>query len=95
MNRQQLAQKISDKFYLRLSVSQKVLDLICTEIGKELRAGERVYLKKLGAFHSITRNARRYYDPKTGKIKTKPAHKDIIFRPGKQLLRQISRAKKP
>mgnify|MGYP001613909796 CR=1 FL=1 len=94
MNHHELAQKISDKLYLRLSLSKKILDLISSEIAKELSAGERVYLRELGAFHSVNRPAKRYYDIKTKKIKIKPAHKDVIFRPGKHLLRQIARAKK-
>ena len=94
MNHQQLAQRISHQLYLRLSLSKKTLDLICSEIAIELSAGERVYLRKLGAFHPVNRPAKRYYDIKTKKIKIKPAHKDVIFRPGKHLLRQIARAKK-
>lgn len=94
MNRRELARRISDKLHLRLYISEKALDLICTEIAKELRAGRRVYLKKLGAFHPLNRPAKRYYDIKTKKTKTKPAHKDVIFRPGTYLLRQIARGKK-
>lgn len=94
MNRHQLAQKISTKTYLRLSFSKRLLDLICDEIAKELRAEERVYLEKLGAFHPVSRPAKRYYDIRTKKIKIKPAHKDVTFRPGKYLLGQIATAKK-
>lgn len=94
MNRRELAQRISDKFYLRLSLSKEILDLICAEMGRELGKGERVYLRKLGSFHSITRRARRYYDIKSRKIKTRPAHKDVIFRPGRDLLRRIARGKR-
>lgn len=92
MNHHELAQKISNELYLSLSLSKKTLDLICSEIAKELSAGERVYLRKLGAFHPVNRPARRYYDIKTKKIKIKPSHKDVIFRPAKHLLRQIARA---
>jgi nucleoid DNA-binding protein len=94
MNRHELAQKISDKLYLRLSLSKRTIDLISSEIAKELSTGERVYLRKLGAFHPINRPAKRYYDIKTKKIKIKPSHKDVIFRPGKYLLRQIAKPKK-
>ncbi|MBI4739570.1 HU family DNA-binding protein [Candidatus Woesearchaeota archaeon] len=94
MNYQDLTQKISAKFHLRRSFSKKLLDLISSEITQELRREKRVYLRALGVFHPIQRPARRYYDLKTKKIKIKPSHKDIVFRPGKHLLRQITRSKK-
>ena len=89
MNRNDLAKRISSKLYLRLYVSKTVLDIICTEIAKELKKEERVYLNKLGAFHTIKRPARKYYDPRIRKIRIKPAHKDVVFRPSKQFLRNI------
>lgn len=94
MNYQELTQKISAKFHLRLSFSKKLLDLICSEITQELRREKRIYLRALGVFDPIQRPARRYYDLATKKIKIKPSHKDVIFRPGKHLLRQIASAKK-
>jgi len=94
MNYQELTQKISAKFHLRLSFSKKLLDLISLEITQELRREKRVYLRALGVFHPIQRPARRYYDLRTKKIKIKPAHKDVTFQPGKYLLRQIASLKK-
>ncbi len=88
MNYQELTQKISSKFHLRLSFSKKLLDLICSEIIQELDREKRVYLRPLGVFHPIQRSARRYYDIKTKEIKIKPAHNDIIFRPAKPLLKK-------
>lgn len=89
MNYQDLTQKISAKFHLRRAFSKKLLDLICSEITQELHREKRVYLRALGVFIPIQRPSRRYYDLKTKKIKIKPSHKDIIFRPAKPLLKQI------
>ena len=94
MNYQELTQKISAKFHLRRSFSKKLLDLISLEITQELRREKRVYLRALGVFHPIQRPARRYYDLRTKKIKIKPAHKDVVFLPGKYLLRQMSASKR-
>jgi len=93
MNHNDLSKKISSKLYLRRSFSKRVLNLIYDEITQELQKGNRVYLRALGAFHSIERPARRYYDPKTKKIKTKPEHKDIKFNPAKNLLKKIKTKK--
>ena len=87
MNYKELTQEISAKFHLRLSFSKKLLTLICDEITQELRTEKRVYLRGLGVFHPINRPARRYYDPRTKRIKIKPAYKDIVFRPAKTLLK--------
>ena len=92
MNRNELAERISSHFQLRTYMAKDILDVISDEIGNALRDGERVYLQKLGGLQVITRKARRRYDPNTEKIRTTPAHKDIIFRPGKQLLRRVGRA---
>lgn len=89
MNHKELSQKISSKFHLRLSLSEKLLNQIYTEITQELLRKKRVYLRELGTFNSIHRPARRYYNIKTKKIKTKPAYDDIIFRPAKQLLKKF------
>lgn len=94
MNYHELTQKISTKFHLRHSFSKKLLDLICGEITQELYREKRVYLRPLGVFAPIQRPARRYYDLRTKKIRIKPSHKDIIFRPAKLLLRPIAKAKK-
>ncbi|MBU4258013.1 MAG: HU family DNA-binding protein [Proteobacteria bacterium] len=93
MNRTDLAQKISTKTHIRKTFSKKLIDIICEEITKELERGKRVYLQKLGAFHRVTRQPRRYYDPRTKKIKIKPAHKDVIFRPSEKLIRRIAKIK--
>lgn len=93
MNHNDLSKKISSKLYLRRSFSKKVLNLIYDEITQELQKGNRVYLRALGAFHPIERPARRYYDPKTKEIKTKPSHKDIKFNPAKNLLKKIKTKK--
>ena len=91
MNRNDLARRISSKLYLRLYVSNKVIDIICTETAKELRKEERVYLDKLGSFRLIKRPARKYYDPRIGKMGIKPSYKDVVFQPSKHLLGQIAK----
>lgn len=89
MNYNDLVQKISFKCHLRPAFSKKILDQICDEITQELRTGKRIYLRPLGVIIPINRPARRYYDPRIKKIKIKPGHKDIIFRPAKSLLKKI------
>lgn len=89
MNHKELTQKISSKFRFKLSFSEKLLNQIYTEITQELLRKKRVYLRALGTFNSLHRPARRYYDPKTKKIKTRPAYDDVIFRPAKQLLKKF------
>ena len=86
MNHKELTRKLSSKFHLRLSFSEKLLNLIYTEITQELLKKERVYLRALGTFHSLHRPARRYYDINTKRIKTRPAYEYVLFRPAKQLL---------
>ena len=90
MNGNELSINLSKKLHLRKSFSQQIITMILDEISKELRNEGRVYLQKLGAFHTIKRPARRWYDPRSKKIKTKPARKDVIFYPSKILLRNIS-----
>lgn len=91
MNQNDLIQKLSKKLHLRKHFTKTIINTICDEITKELRGNKRFYLQKLGAFHPINRPARRWRDPKTGKVKTKPAYKDIIFRPSKIFFNHIQK----
>ena len=89
MNQNDLTQKLSKKLHFRKYFAKTIINTICDEITKELRDNKRFYLQKLGAFHPINRPARRWRDPKTGKVKIKSAHKDIIFRSSKILIKNI------
>lgn len=90
MNYRDLIQKLSSKYHLRQSFAKKLLNTIITKIIQELLAGQKINLRQFGSFAPITRPPRKYYDPKTKKLKTKPAHQDIIFRPSPQLLNQLA-----
>lgn len=89
MNYTGLIQKLSAKYHLRQSFSKKLLNTIIAEISQELITGQRVNLRQFGSFTPLTRPPRKYYDPKTKKVKTKPAHKTLTFRPSQQLLKQL------
>ena len=94
MNREDLAQSIARRFHLRRYIARDIVDHLCAEIAGELRSGERVYLERLGAFHAVTKKARRYRDPRTGRMRIRPAYRDVDFRPGRALLRQIARGRR-
>ncbi len=90
MNYHGLIQKLSIKYHLRQSFAKKLINSIIAEISQEFLAGKRVKLRQFGSFTPITRPPRNYYDPKAKKVKTKPTHKTLIFRPSPRLLKQLA-----
>jgi nucleoid DNA-binding protein len=83
------AEALSQRFLRNRQESKRLLRFLFSEIAQSLTQTRRVYFRGFGSFQTILRPARKYRNFKTNQIETRPAHKDVRFLPGKDLLKQI------
>lgn len=89
MNLNTAAEALSQRFLRNRQESKRLLRFLFSEIAQSLTQTRRVYFRGFGSFQTILRPARKYRNFKTNQIETRPAHKDVRFLPGKDLLKQI------
>lgn len=89
MNQQELTLGIAKRFFLTQVESREIIKFILTEITKDLKKGERTYLRGFGSFSKEKRSSKKVRHPKTGKIITIPARITVDFSPSKRLLKKI------
>ena len=89
MNFKKLSIRIAEEFNLTRAESGRIAKTIFNEISKDLTIGERAYFRNFGAFHKITRPAKKYRNIKTGQIETKPEYNTVEFRPSTHLTKMM------
>ncbi len=85
IKREQLAQKMVEKFNLTKKESLDILNFLTEEITKSLKSGYQVKIAGLGTFKVRERRARQAINPKTGEKITVPATRVPRFTPSKDL----------
>jgi len=68
---------------------EAVVDSLLGEIGKALRSGERVDLRRFGSFVVKDKAARQGRNPKTGEPIQIAARKSATFKPSKELANSL------
>ncbi len=85
VKREQLAQKMVEKFNMTKKEALEVLNFLVEEITNYLKNGAQVKIAGLGTFKVRERKARIALNPKTGERVEVPATKVPRFTPAKDL----------
>jgi DNA-binding protein HU-beta len=85
MTKQQLIDAVASASDRSKQEVEAVVDSLLGEIGKALRAGERVDLRGFGSFVVKDKAARQGRNPKTGEPIQIAARKSAAFKPSKEL----------
>ena len=85
MTKQQLIDAVANSSDRSKQEVETVVESVLTEIGKALRAGERVDLRGFGSFVVKDKAARQGRNPKTGETIQIAARKSATFKPSKEL----------
>ena len=89
MNEAEIVKKISDRFFLTQTEVEEALDYITGKFARELKKGERIYLRNFGSLHKVRRKKRRLRNVDNGRMMTVPAGYTVKFRPAPALLKKI------
>jgi len=89
MTRQQLVDAVSAATEQSKNQVETTLDTLIGEIGKALKAGDRVDLRGFGSFVVKEKSARQGRNPRTGESIQIPAKKAATFRPSKELEQEL------
>ncbi len=85
----QISAKIAESHEMTKKQANEVFDMFVTELGKNLKKGNRIRIPGLGILQVRKRAARMGRNPATGEpIKIK-ASKKIAFRPAKELKESV------
>lgn len=85
IKRDQLAQKIAEKFDMSKKQVVDVLNYFSELIGQYIKQGYKVKISGLGTFKVRERKSRTAINPKTGEKITVPAKRVPRFTPAKEL----------
>ncbi len=85
IKRDQVAQKIAEKFDLPKKTVVEILNYFAELVGQYIKQGNKVKITGLGTFKVRERKARTAINPKTGEKITVPAKKVPRFTPAKEL----------
>jgi len=85
VKRDQLAQKIAEKFDIPKKTVVEILNYFVELIGQNIKQGNKVKIPGLGIFKVRERKARTAINPKTGEKVTVPAKRVPKFTPAKEL----------
>jgi len=89
MNYQDYAKQISLKFVRNYEESERILKYFLGSVSQDLAKGKRVYFRGFGSFKKVVRPPRKYRNFITKRIDTRPAKKDIDFKPDKELISKL------
>ena len=97
MNRADLIEAMADRVGITKAQAAAALETLIAEMGRTLKAGEKVTLVGFGTFHAAERKARQGRDPRTAEVIEIPSRMVPRFKPGRQLLDELNEAapKKP
>ncbi|MCK5592118.1 MAG: HU family DNA-binding protein [Candidatus Pacebacteria bacterium] len=90
MNKKQLTNAISKRFFLTQVESGEIIKFILSSVTKDLKKGERVYFRDFGSFVKEKRKSKKVRHPKTGQIITIPEKTTVDFNPSESLIQKIS-----
>ena len=85
MNKGDLVREISGRRQVSRAVTSRVVDEILGTISRALSDGQRVALRRFGAFHVRTRRARTMRNPRTGEVFRVPAKLLPVFKTSRRL----------
>ena len=91
MTKSQLVEVVAEK--LAGSLSKKDAELIVNtlfqDMGNALKNGDKIEIRGVGSFKTITRSQRIGRNPKTGEKVEVAEKKAIFFKPGKELKERV------
>ena len=90
MNEAEIVKKISDRFFLTQTEVEEALDYITGKFARELKKGERIYLRNFGSLSKVKRKKRRVRNIDTGRMITIPEYYTIEFNPAELLQKKIN-----
>ena len=93
ITRNDLANKLRDKFGFTAAQSGKLVDLVFDEICESLVNGEEVKFAGFGTFKILDKSARVGRNPKTGEIAIVTARRVVTFRPCAEFRKRVSDGK--
>lgn len=85
IKREQLAQKIAEKFDIPKKTVVEILNYFTELVSQYIKEGNKVKIPALGVFKVAERKARTAINPKTGEKITVPAKRVPRFTPAKEL----------
>ncbi len=91
MNQEELINAVTDKFFLSKAETREIIKYVLDRAVRDLKQGERVYIRNFGALHKVKRKKKRIRNIKTGKMITIPERETVEFRPASALLKKISK----
>ncbi len=90
MTKQQLIDAVANAAGRPKPEVETVVESLLGEIGKALRAGERIDLRGFGSFVVKDKAARQGRNPKTGEAIQIAARKSASFKPSKELTERLA-----
>lgn len=91
MNRQDIIDFAAERHFLTKTEVNETIQLLLDTIAKELKDGQRIYIRNFGSLHKVKRQARAGYDFEKEKPITVPARETVEFRPAAALLEKINK----
>lgn len=91
MNKKELVNNLAEKTGLKKYEVRKTIDAFIEEIEEQIRANEKVNLKRLGVFSPVLKSSRPVRNPKTGDPYVLEEHYSVKFRPGDDLVRNLNK----
>lgn len=91
MRKVELAANVATRIDLSKDQAQKIVNVICDEIGQALQRAENVNLVGFGTFEKRHRGARSGKNPQTGEDMPIRASNTVGFKPGKALREAVTK----
>ncbi len=89
MNQEDLIKALSHYLFLTQTETREALEFAIRRIAKDLKKGERIYIRNFGSLHRIKRKRKRVRNVQTGELMIIPEHYTVEFRPSTTLLDKI------
>lgn len=89
MNETEIIKKIAKELFLTQAEVKETLDYIINEFARELKKGDRIYIRNFGSLHKVKRKKKRVRNIDNGRMTTIPANYTVKFKPAPALLKKI------
>ena len=93
ITRNDLANRLRERFGLTTSDAYKMIDVVFDEICESLINGEEVKFAGFGSFKILKKNARMGRNPKTGQSAVISARRVATFRPSNEFRERVANHK--
>lgn len=93
ITRNDLANRLRERFGLTTTDSYKLVDIVFNEICESLIHGEEVKFAGFGSFKILTKSQRMGRNPKTGEPAIITARKVAAFRPSNEFRKRVAKIK--